>query len=575
MKFSDSPIRRVLLESARRKTLLFTLTFTLMAVSATATAGYAWLVGPALEALQAHGFSKIFLSLGGQSPTELRLSLGAIASILVLLAFLRALSETLRSRWAALAQLGVVRELRAHLLNHALSLPARLQQKWTHGELASRIQVEVQGVRGLLYLGLSQGLRNLLLVTSLAIIALRVDSRLAIPGLLAMPVVIIVMASVGRPIRRLQRGLAAAETRVVSTTTEAIDGAAVLTAHDASGRIQERIDAAVQDSLQRTVQAQTWNAAIGPLVELSGALAIGTAVALAGHTHAGTDLASTATVFSSLVLMYRPLQGLALAAFGFWAGLGVLDRLDELLKLPVEERASRAPDLAGPPSIELDSLSFGYDERPVLSELTAFLRPSELVVLVGGSGAGKSTLLKLLAGVLEPTAGAIRLNMQLASQNQLRGACAWMPQEPVLFHDTVLQNIALGASIPDRARAVELARRVDADGFIQLRPNGYDGLLAEGGADLSVGQRQRVALARALYREAPLLLLDEPTAALDVEQERRVIRICRTHADAGGLVVTASHRPEWLRHADRVLELKDGGLYEWESTDSQALLQLH
>jgi subfamily B ATP-binding cassette protein MsbA len=575
MNSSESPTRRALLQSVRRRSALFALTLTLMAVSAAATAGYAWLVGPALQALQEQGFSHIFLSLGVQTETEISLSLGAIASMLVLLAGARALSETLRSRWATRAQLGVVRELRATLLAHALALPARLRQQWTHGELASRIQLEVQGVRSLLYLGFSYGLRNLLMAASLATVALQVDSQLAIPGLLAMPLVLVAMVTLGQPIRRLQRDLAAAETRVVSTTTEAIDGTAVLIAHDAGPWIRRRIDEAVEDSMEHAVRAQTWQGAIGPLVELGGALAIGTAIALAARTRTDLDLASTATVLSSLVLLYRPLQGLAHAAFGFWAGLGSLDRLDELLRLPTEAQSSEAQRSAATPSLELNSLSFAYEGRAVLSGLTASFRPSELVVLVGVSGAGKSTLLKLLAGVLDDPAGAIRLNAQSASQSQLRSASAWMPQEPVLFHDTVLQNIALGDPEPDRARVIAVARRVDADEFIELRPNGYDGLLAEGGTDLSVGQRQRIALARALYRETPILLLDEPTAALDSEQERRVLQICRAHADAGGIVLAASHRSEWIRHADRVLELRDGRLHAWKYADSQALHSLH
>ncbi len=575
MNYSKSPTRRALLESVRRRSVLFALTLTLMAVSAAATAGYAWLVGPALQALQEQDFSHIFLSLRVQNETEISFSLGAIALMLVLLALVRAISETLRSRFATRAQLSVVRELRAILLEHALRLPARLRQQWTHGELASRIQLEVQGVQSLLYLGFSYGLRNLLMAASLAIVALRVDSQLAIPGLLAMPLVLVAMLSLGRPVRRLQRDLAAAQTRVVSTTTEAIDGTAILVAHDASTRTRERIDQAVEDSVRHSVRAQTWNGAIGPVVELAGALAIGSAIALAARTRTDLDLASTATVLSSLVLLYRPLQGLAHAAFSFWAGLGSLDRLDELLTLPTEPQSCEAQGSTATPCVELHGLSFGYDGRPVLSEISASLRASEFVVLAGVSGAGKSTLIKLLAGVLDAPPGTIRLNAKPAPQSQLRSASAWMPQEPVLFHDTILQNIALGDRTPDRARVIAAARRVDADEFIQLRPNGYDGLLAEGGSDLSVGQRQRITLARALYREAPLLLLDEPTAALDAEQERRVLQICRAHADAGGIVLAASHRSEWLRHADRVLELRDGRLHAWTYVDSQALRSLH
>ena len=146
MNFSRSPTRLALLKSMRRQAPLFALTITLMAASASATAGYAWLVGPALHALHEQGFAEIFLSLGFSAEGQISLSLATIAAMLEMLALVRALSETLRSRWAARAQLDVIRELRAILLAHALALPARLRQRWTHGELASRIQVEVQGM---------------------------------------------------------------------------------------------------------------------------------------------------------------------------------------------------------------------------------------------------------------------------------------------------------------------------------------------------------------------------------------------------------------------------------------------
>jgi ABC-type multidrug transport system fused ATPase/permease subunit len=147
-----------------------------------------------------------------------------------------------------------------------------------------------------------------------------------------------------------------------------------------------------------------------------------------------------------------------------------------------------------------------------------------------------------------------------------------MPQNPVLFHDTILHNVALGSDRPDRARVLEVCRRVDAHAFIAARPQGYEGVLQEGGTDLSMGQRQRITLARALYRNAPVLLLDEPSSALDDEQERNVIRICRDHADLGGLVIVATHREDFLRHADRVLEVRDGTVIEWERQTTDALL---
>jgi len=170
----------------------------------------------------------------------------------------------------------------------------------------------------------------------------------------------------------------------------------------------------------------------------------------------------------------------------------------------------------------------------------------------------------VLAGILDPTEGAVAIDDASATNDSRTAATAWMPQSPTLFHDTIVANITLGDAHPHRGRALEAARRAGVESFVMARPNGYDGVLLERGSDLSAGQRQRITFARALYREVPILLLDEPTSALDAEQEANVLRTCRQLADLGGIVIVATHRDDFLRHADRVLELRNARIIEWD-----------
>jgi len=565
---SDSPARRELLESVRRRPGLVITALFLMAVSAAATAGYAWLVGPLLLSLE-HDFRAQMPSSALAVPS---LSVAQIVWLLVLLGVARAFSETVRTHLTARLQLGVTREFRGKVLAHVLRLEPSALLRWPRGELASRIQVEVHGVRTLLHLGIAQGIRSILVATALATVALRVDTTLAIPGLLVVPFAVAAIALAARPARRLQRELYAAESSVVSDTAEAIDGAAVLRAYGAVDATWEQIDRSTSRSAERGIAAETWSAAAGPLVELGGALGIAVVFAVAWSTRSAVDLAATGTVLVALILMYRPLHGLAQAVFGWWSGLASLDRLDELLSLPVEPAEPIEAQQEPITSLRLDALCFGYGDRCVLRDATASLHGGELIAITGPSGAGKSTLLCILAGVLPPGGGGIGIDGAPSSRDALTAVTAWMPQNAVLFGDTILNNVAFGAARPDRARVLETCRRVDAHAFVAARPQSYDGVLHEGGADLSMGQRQRLTLARALYRGAPILLLDEPTSALDDEQERNVIRICREHADLGGLVIVATHREDFLRHADRVLELRDGTVIEWERRAADMLL---
>jgi ABC-type multidrug transport system fused ATPase/permease subunit len=319
------------------------------------------------------------------------------------------------------------------------------------------------------------------------------------------------------------------------------------------------------------VSAETWATVASPLVELAAAIGVAAAFSLAWSTRSEIELASTGTVLVALVLMYRPLHGLAQSVLGWWSGLASLDRIDELLALPAAKHVSDARPGASVRTVELRELCFDYGDRPVLQGINARFSAGQLVAVTGPSGSGKSTLLALIAGVLEADAGAVEIDGALTPARARTEITAWMPQTPALFRDTIIANIALGDDEPDRARVLEAASHAGLD-FVNERTLGYDSVLREGGRDLSVGQRQRVTLARALYRDSPIVLLDEPTSALEKAREEHVLRVCRALADRGHIVIVATHRDDFLRYADHVLELRDSKVIAWDERATSLLL---
>jgi ABC-type multidrug transport system fused ATPase/permease subunit len=387
-----------------------------------------------------------------------------------------------------------------------------------------------------------------------------------------LPLAVAAIALGARPARRLQRELLGAESTVVADSSEAIDGAAVLRAYGATAARAAQIDRAAADSEKIGVRAETWGALASPLVELAGALGIAVVFALAWATRSSHDFASAGTVLVALILMYRPLHGLAQSIFGWASGLASLDRLDVLLRLPT--RAAAAPVRErSVESLELQGLSFGYyADSLVLGDVEVRFASGELVAITGPSGAGKSTLLAVIAGIVDPTQGAVTIEGTPVSSESRTAMTAWMPQSPALFHDTIVANITLGDPYPHRGRALEAAKRAGLDAFVRTRPNGYDGLVLESGGDLSAGERQRITFARALYRGAPILLLDEPTSALDATQEANVLQVCRELADLGRIVIVATHRDDFLRHADRVLKLQNAVVIEWDERVTNRVL---
>nr|WP_318657864.1 ATP-binding cassette domain-containing protein [Streptomyces aureocirculatus] len=205
--------------------------------------------------------------------------------------------------------------------------------------------------------------------------------------------------------------------------------------------------------------------------------------------------------------------------------------------------------------------------------MTLALRPGEHVALVGPSGAGKSTLLALLLGFVTPASGRVAVggtDLADLDPDAWRERLAWVPQRPHLFAASVADNIRLGRPDASDAEVREAARAAAADRFVAELPDAYDTVLGEHGAGLSAGQRQRIALARAFLKDAPVLLLDEPTAHLDPESEAAVTR-ATVDLMHGRTAVVVAHRTTLLPHAHRVVTVHAGALHHPEPTPAEAL----
>jgi ABC-type multidrug transport system fused ATPase/permease subunit len=211
-------------------------------------------------------------------------------------------------------------------------------------------------------------------------------------------------------------------------------------------------------------------------------------------------------------------------------------------------------------TIEVEGVTVTYDGRggPALDGASLTLPPGQIVALAGPSGCGKSTLVAVLLGFVRPAAGRVTVGgVDLADldPDAWRRHVAWVPQRPHLFAGTIAENIRLADPAASDGAVRRAARLAHAEAFVDALPDGFAARLGDGGAGLSAGQRQRIALARAFLRDAPLLLLDEPTANLDTESEAEVLEAVRTLA-AGRTVLLVAHRPALLRLADRVIHLE-------------------
>jgi ABC-type multidrug transport system fused ATPase/permease subunit len=228
----------------------------------------------------------------------------------------------------------------------------------------------------------------------------------------------------------------------------------------------------------------------------------------------------------------------------------------------VARRGPVVPSSPARASVRLEEVSFAYPSRPglVLARFDLELEPGEITALVGESGAGKSTVAGLLLRLLEPSSGRVTaggVDLAVCRDDAWRRLVAWAPQRPALLRASVAANIRLGDPKASDARVREAAALAGADGFVQALPSGYDTLVGDGGRTLSLGERRRIALARAFLRDAPLLILDEPSADLDPDSVEHLIgSLHRLRGERTMLLI--AHRHELISLADRVVVLEGG-----------------
>ena len=325
------------------------------------------------------------------------------------------------------------------------------------------------------------------------------------------------------------------------------------------------------------IWANKWTLAPTSTVEVIGGLGAALIVwqgglsALAGHISTADLL-----VFVLYVnYIYQPVLQLSALGEGLNNAIASGSRVFELLA--TEPDIVDAPDAKVPTrvdaSVRFDDVWFGYDPaRPVLHGLDLHVGPSETVALVGATGAGKTTTVSLVPRFYDVQGGAVLVgghDVRAVPLDWLRGQVAMVLQDVFLFHGSVQDNLLFGRPDATEAELRAAARAANADEFIRELPDGYDTIVGERGIRLSGGQKQRLSIARALLKDAPILILDEPTSSVDVETEA-LIQDALARLSAGRTTIVIAHRLSTIRSADRIAVLHEGRVAE--SGDHETLL---
>ena len=318
------------------------------------------------------------------------------------------------------------------------------------------------------------------------------------------------------------------------------------------------------------LQASRAAAASGPIIEFVGALAGGILFYFAGRGIASgsIDPGNFIVVLGGLTFLFMSARRLNQINVEVQQAMSAANRVfammdwpREVTELPEARRLETAPQ-----EIHFDDVFYTYpgSDEPALKGIQLTIRRGEMVALVGPSGGGKTTMANLMLRYADPTGGRVSMDghdLRDLTLDSLRGNIGLVTQETILFDDTVRLNIAAGRSDADQSLVRRAAVAAQADDFVSALPDGYDTMLGEDGARLSMGQRQRLTIARAFFKDPPFLVLDEATSALDAESEDQVQRAMNVLLEGRGSLVIA-HRLATIREADRIIVLQEGRIVE-------------
>ena len=441
------------------------------------------------------------------------------------------------------------------------------------GEVAASA---VQGVEGLeAYFARYLPQLVLACVVPLAVLAwvTAIDPVTAAVMVVTLPLVPVFMWLIGRYTEEKTRERWQALSALSGHFLDVVRGLPTLQTFNAGGS-QGKVLEDVGERYRRTTTATLRVGFLsGSVLELAATLGVALVAVTVGVRLAGGSLGLQAglTVLVLAPELYLPLRQLAVQFHASTDGLAVAERMLELLERPpaVGSGGRLVPPSPRAAPVRFEAVSFAYPSRPepVLDRFEFELQPAETVALVGQSGAGKTTVARLLLRLAEPTSGRISVGgIDLAEcRTELwRRLVAWVPQQPSIFRGTVADNIRLGDERASDRAVRDAAALAGAARFVQELPSGYDTLVGDGGRPLSSGERRRIALARAFVRDAPLVVLDEPTADLD-RTSADVVAEAVERLRAGRTVLLIAHRPELVAHADRVVLLGGGAAVREEA----------
>ena len=481
---------------------------------------------------------------------------------------------------------GIVKDIRLSLYNKILTLPIGFFTQERKGDIIARISGDVGEVEASITSSIEMLIKDPILILFYFGILLFTGAELTLFIILFVPAFVWVMGVIGKQLRRSSLEAQQLWSDTMSQVDETLGGLRIIKAFNAEKKMSRRFDNVTTAMRDKNTRVAIRQSSAHPVSEFLGTVMImvvlgfGGALIIRGEGLLGSSFMDASQFIFYMIILYSviaPIKELSRAAYGIPRGLASIERINKILQAenPIQDPEKPVTLNEFKDRIRFEDVSFCYDSgREILRNVSMDIPKGKTIAIVGESGAGKSTLVDLIPRFYDVSGGRITIDgvdLRDVRVKDLRSLMGNVNQDPILFNDTIFNNIAFGVDGVTEEEVIAAAKIANAHDFIMEKPEGYQTNIGDRGSKLSGGQRQRLSIARAILKNPPILILDEATASLDTESER-MVQDALDRLMKNRTTIAIAHRLSTIKDADEIIVMHEGKIVERGTHESLTAL---